>query len=106
MTRKNLFVLPLVGALSIAGCGGAGVSSGGGTQPAGKNPPTSISITTTTCPGGTQNTAYAGCTIAVSGGTPPYTFSTNASGNYPTLPEGMSMNASTPRMAKIGAEGR
>lgn len=107
MARKNLFALSLVGALCIAGCGGASVSSEGGTQPVGKTTPTSISITTTTCPGGTQNTAYVGCTIEVGGGMPPYTLSTNSSGNYPTLPEGMSMNASTGVItaAIIGGQG-
>ena len=33
-----------------------------------------LTMTTSSCPGGTQNTAYAGCTIGASGGTPPYTF--------------------------------
>ncbi len=54
-----------------------------------------LSITTTTCPGGTQGTAYAGCTIAAGGGTPPYTFSVSTSSSYPSLPEGLSLNAST-----------
>ncbi len=107
MAPRNLFALPLVGALCIAGCGGTSVIGGGGTQPPAKTTATSISIATTTCPGGTQNTAYVGCTLAVSGGTPPYTFSTNASGNYPTLPEGMSMNASTGEIMApiIGGQG-
>ncbi len=34
-----------------------------------------LAITTTSCPGGTQGAAYAGCTIVASGGTPPYTYS-------------------------------
>ena len=34
-----------------------------------------LAITTTSCPGGTQGAAYAGCTIVAAGGTPPYTFS-------------------------------
>lgn len=64
-----------------------------------------LTITTTTCPSGTQGSAYAGCTIAATGGSPPYTFSVNAS-NSP-LPEGMSLNASTGDVtsALIGGEG-
>ncbi|HUB53319.1 MAG TPA: hypothetical protein VL986_14285, partial [Terracidiphilus sp.] len=54
-----------------------------------------LAISTRTCPGGTQNAAYAGCTIVATGGTTPYTFSINTSGNYPPLPEGMTLDAST-----------
>ncbi len=66
-----------------------------------------LKITTTTCPAGTQNTVYAGCTIAVTGGTPPYTFSLNESATYPPLPEGMALNASTGSITStvIGGEG-
>jgi len=39
--------------------------------------------------------AYAGCTIVVTGGTPPYAFSVSVTSNNPPLPEGMSINAST-----------
>lgn len=64
-------------------------------------------MTTTACPNGVQGTAYAGCTIAVTGGTPPYTFSTSVTSNHPPLPEGMSINASTGVVssALIGGQG-
>jgi hypothetical protein len=66
-----------------------------------------LSITTTTCPGGTQNTAYEGCTIAATGGSPPYTFSVSDNLSYPPLPEGMTLNASTGKIASplIGGQG-
>ena len=66
-----------------------------------------LSITTTSCPGGTQNTAYGGCTIAATGGTPPYSFSVDESGNYPPLPEGMTMDASSGEITSplIGGQG-
>ena len=66
-----------------------------------------LKITTSSCPGGTQNAGYAGCTIAVSGGTPPYTFSGSTSASYPPLPEGMALNASTGAIssALIGGQG-
>jgi hypothetical protein len=66
-----------------------------------------LSITTTSCPGGTQNAAYAGCTIAATGGTPPYAFSVDDSGSYPPLPEGLSMDASSGEITSplIGGQG-
>jgi hypothetical protein len=66
-----------------------------------------LTITTTSCPGGTQNTAYAGCTIAAINGTPPYTFSVDTSGTYAPLPPGMSIDASTGAITApiIGGQG-
>jgi hypothetical protein len=66
-----------------------------------------LSITTTSCPNGQQGMAYAGCTIAAKGGTPPYSFSVSASANYPPLPEGMTLNQSTGAIssAEIGGQG-
>ena len=66
-----------------------------------------LTINTTTCPGGTQGSAYAGCTISVSGGTPPYAFSIDTSGNFPPLPEGLALNASTGAITSslIGGQG-
>jgi len=66
-----------------------------------------LKIATTSCPGGTQNSAYSGCTIVATGGTPPYTFSVNGSAAYPPLPEGMALNAQTGAIssALIGGQG-
>jgi hypothetical protein len=66
-----------------------------------------LAITSSSCPGGTQGAAYSGCTIAVTGGLSPYTFSVSTNPNYPPLPEGMSLNASTGVIssARIGGQG-
>jgi hypothetical protein len=66
-----------------------------------------LTITTSSCPAGTQNSGYAGCTIAASGGTPPYSFSVSNSVNFPPLPEGMALDASTGQIssALIGGQG-
>jgi hypothetical protein len=68
---------------------------------------TTLKITTTSCPGGTQGTAYAGCTIAATGGVPPYSFSVDGSDNYPPLPEGLAIDASSGLVsgAQIGGQG-
>lgn len=67
-----------------------------------------LAIATTSCPGGTQGTAYEGCTLSASGGTPPYTFSYDTSGNYPPPPEGLALNASTGAITstQIGGQGQ
>ena len=66
-----------------------------------------LTITTTSCPGGTQGTAYAGCTISASGGSSPLTFSVSTNSNNPPLPEGLSLNAVTGQItsARIGGQG-
>jgi hypothetical protein len=66
-----------------------------------------LAITTTSCPGGTQGSAYAVCTIAASGGSPPYTYSINPNVNFSPLPEGMSLNAATGVVSSslIGGQG-
>src|SRR3984885_8438989 len=58
-------------------------------------PSGSLAITSTSCPGGTQGAAYAGCMIVGSGGSPPYTYSVGTNANLPPLPEGMSLDATT-----------
>ena len=66
-----------------------------------------LAISTTSCPGGTQGSEYAGCTIVASGGAPPYAYSVSTSANFPPLPEGMSLDPSTGNItsALIGAQG-
>jgi hypothetical protein len=66
-----------------------------------------LSLTTTSCPGGTQSSAYTGCTLVATGGTPPYTFSVSSDPNFSPLPEGLALNSSTGAItsALIGAQG-
>ena len=66
-----------------------------------------LTITTTSCPGGSQGTAYAGCTIVASGGSTPYTYSVSTNSNYPPLPEGLLLNAATGQISstRIGGQG-
>ena len=66
-----------------------------------------LAITTTSCPGGTQGAAYAGCTIVATGGSPPYTFSVAENAIVPPLPEGMSLAATTGAISStlIGGQG-
>ncbi len=67
-----------------------------------------LAITTTSCPAATQTMAYAGCTIAATGGTPPYTFTVDSNGKYAPLPEGMSIDEATGKITAsvIGGQGK
>lgn len=66
-----------------------------------------LTIITTKCPAGTQGKAYAGCTIAVTGGTAPYKFSVDGSADFSPLPEGLAINAASGAVhgARIGGQG-
>jgi hypothetical protein len=66
-----------------------------------------LTITTTSCAGGTQGTAYAGCTVVASSGSAPYTYSISTNSNYPPLPEGLLLNAATGQISsmRIGGQG-
>ena len=66
-----------------------------------------LTIETTACPGGTQGTAYAGCTIVASGGSPPYSYSVSTNADFAPLPEGMSLDASSGIISSplIGGQG-
>ena len=71
------------------------------------SPPTTLSLTTTTCPGGTQSASYSGCTLVATGGSAPYKFSVDATGTYAPLPEGLVLNSSTGVISssQIGGQG-
>jgi hypothetical protein len=94
--------------LSLAACGGGGATksapSGGGDD--GDHGGGPLAFTTTSCPAGKQGAAYA-CTLAASGGTPPYTFSIVEPLKQSYLPEGMALDASTGRItsARVGGQG-
>jgi len=55
---------------------------------------TPVTIPAVTCPVGTQYQPYAGCTIAATGGTPPYTYAWSHSSAYMTPPEGLTVDLS------------
>lgn len=65
-----------------------------------------LAFSTTSCPTGTQYQAYAGCSLAASGGTPPYSYSV-ATSTYAALPEGLTLNPSTGVISgsQIGGQG-
>jgi hypothetical protein len=66
-----------------------------------------LSIETSSCPGGTQGNAYAGCTIRASGGKPPYRFVVDSSPSDPTLPEGFNIDSTSGKISAkiIGGQG-
>ena len=92
----------VAGALLTACGGGSGPNACSSTD-SGAAP---LAFTTTSCPAGTQGQAYA-CTLAVTGGKTPYTFSVvNSSASAP-LPEGMALDGSTGVVssALVGGQG-
>jgi hypothetical protein len=75
-------ILLMLGATALlAGCSSSTSSNGSQTS-------NTLSITTTSLPGGTVGTAYSAA-VAASGGTPPYTYSAT------NLPSGLAVGAST-----------
>lgn len=92
--RRAVYLLVFL----LGACGG-----GGGTATALTCTPVQVahpvsgalSITTQSCPATVQGGSYAGCTLVAIGGTPPYIFSVSSSSNYPSLPEGLSLDACT-----------
>lgn len=105
--RRSVYLL----ALLLAACGGGGAPTATALQctPIPVSHPVSgpLTISPLTCPAGTQGTGYAGCTLSATGGTPPYIFSVSASSSYPSLPEGLSLNACTGTITSstIGGQG-
>jgi hypothetical protein len=107
--RRAVYLL----ALALGACGGGGGGAPSATAlsctPVQVAHPVSgpLAISTQSCPGATQGSAYAGCMLAATGGTPPYVFSVNASSNYPSLPEGLTLNACTGAISApvVGGQG-
>ncbi|MET3105801.1 hypothetical protein AAKU58_000614 [Oxalobacteraceae bacterium GrIS 1.18] len=106
------------GGTTGGGTTGGGTTGGGSTGGSGNvtpvTPPcvehpvsTTLRITTASCPAGTQGSAYAGCTISSTGGTPPYSYCVSQSASNPPLPEGMTINAKTGAInaSKINGQG-
>jgi hypothetical protein len=86
---------------------GSGSGSGGAAPCVLSSTTSTLTITTTSCTGGTQGSTYAGCTIAASGGTAPYSYCVSTNGGNPPLPEGLSIDSSTGVIssAQIGGQG-
>ena len=94
---------------SAAGTGNSGSGSGGtaSTGSGGTGSSGGLAITTSTCPGGNQGSAYAGCVLAASGGAPPYRFTVTPNTQYPPLPEGMVLDEASGAVSAtvIGGQG-
>ncbi len=107
--RRSVYLLGLL--LTACGGGGAPTATAFGVScaPIPVSHPVSgpLTITTQTCPAGTQGAGYAGCTLGAIGGTPPYIFSVSTSASYPSLPEGLSLNSCTGAITApvIGGQG-
>lgn len=109
-------------ALALTACGGGGSSSGSdvtGTIPSetaevqcalttsGASSGGGLSVTTQSCPTATQGASYSGCTIAATGGKPPYSFDVCSTTSYPSLPEGMILDTSNGEISApiVGGQG-
>ena len=93
-----------------SGSGASGSTSGSSAVTAcGSNTgnPGNLVISTTSCQAGTQGSAYGGCSITASGGTPPYHYCVSTNLSNPALPEGMALdiNSGIISSALIGGQG-
>ena len=110
-SSRSAALLLIMGLAACGGGGGAGAASATAAQctPLQVSQPISgpLGITTTSCPAGSQGASYAGCKLEASGGTPPYLFSVSSSSSYPSLPEGMDLNACTGAITanSVGGQG-
>jgi hypothetical protein len=90
---------PVISSSSTSGSSSSSSSSGGASG--------TLTLSSISCVPGVQGTAYVGCRLTATGGTPPYTFSVSTSSNYPPLPEGMTLDATSGVIASshIGGQG-
>ena len=109
MFRWTALSVMLALGLVSAACGGGGGggssgSTGAGSASAGGG---ALALQTASCPAGVQGSAYAGCALTATGGSPPYRFSVSPSTSYSDLPPGLVLNASTGVISStsIGGQG-
>ena len=129
LPRGTFWLSGLLGAV-LSACGGGGGSGGGSASqgvvsgsatsvgsPAANGSSSvgapgavaggALTLGPSSCPDAIQGQAYSGCQLQASGGHPPYAFSVATDPNYPALPEGMQINASTGAVTSslVGGQG-
>jgi len=102
MRMLNTCGLVVLASTWLSACGGRGPNACDSTS-AGSG---KLVFTTGTCPAAIQGQPYA-CTLAVAGGTAPYTFSVVNSSSSAPLPEGMSLDGATGLVSSslVGGQG-
>jgi len=94
---------PITGPMPASACTVTGTFAAGASL--------SLGAGSCTSPTGTQGTAFAGCSLAASGGTPPYTYTWVSSNggpsfsNYAALPEGLTLSSAGAISGTISGQG-